>query len=269
MASFFPGMDPYLEAPDIWPDLHDALAGEIRGALNRSLPAPYYARLEMRPEIGIVEEPRPRKIIPDVTVVRRPAGTVGASTTAILDQARTELSDGIEVRCFDDAIKHHFVEVRDSTRGHKLITLIEIVSPSNKRPGPDREAYVNKQADVLSSDTSLVAIDLLRSGDRPLPDSLLIGGPLERSDYLVVVNRAWDRGTYILFPFSIRQLLPCIPIPLREKETVVPLDLQFILNRAYESGPYRRGAVDYTEAPDPPLSPQDAEWASRLVARAT
>src|SRR5262249_38963893 len=56
MPSLFPGMDPYLEAPDIWPDLHDALAGEIRAALNNSLPAPYYARLEMRPEVGIVDE---------------------------------------------------------------------------------------------------------------------------------------------------------------------------------------------------------------------
>ena len=54
MKSPFPGMDPYLEAPDVWPDLHDALAGEIRTALNGSLPPPYYARLEMRPEIGIV-----------------------------------------------------------------------------------------------------------------------------------------------------------------------------------------------------------------------
>jgi hypothetical protein len=53
MPSPFPGMDPYLEAPDIWPDFHDALAGEISSELNRTLPRPYYARLEMRPEVGI------------------------------------------------------------------------------------------------------------------------------------------------------------------------------------------------------------------------
>ena len=40
MPSPFPGMDPYLEAPDIWPDFHHALATEIRGELNRLLPAP-------------------------------------------------------------------------------------------------------------------------------------------------------------------------------------------------------------------------------------
>ena len=56
MPSPFPGMDPYLEAPHIWPDLHDALAAEIRNDLNQTLPTPYYARLEMRPELGIIEE---------------------------------------------------------------------------------------------------------------------------------------------------------------------------------------------------------------------
>ncbi len=73
MPSPFPGMDPYLEAPHIWPDLHDALAAEVRGELNRTLPSPYYARLEMRPELGIVEEGHSRqRIIPDITVVRHP-----------------------------------------------------------------------------------------------------------------------------------------------------------------------------------------------------
>ena len=56
MPSPFPGMDPYIEAPDIWPDFHHAFATEIRNALNRTMPKPYYARLEMRPEIGIVDE---------------------------------------------------------------------------------------------------------------------------------------------------------------------------------------------------------------------
>lgn len=70
MPSPFPGMDSYLEAPDIWPDFHSGLAGEIRVELNSSLPPPYYARLEMRPEVGIVEESGyARRIVPDVAVV--------------------------------------------------------------------------------------------------------------------------------------------------------------------------------------------------------
>ena len=93
MASPFPGMDPYLEAPDIWPDLQSALAAEIRNELNQTLPAPYYARLEKRPELGIIDE------VPT------------------------------------DPIRHHFVEIRDSAQGHKLITLIEIAGRRRRRLG--------------------------------------------------------------------------------------------------------------------------------------
>src|SRR5262245_2961849 len=73
MPSPFPGMDPYLEAPGIWPDFHERLANQTSGQLNRELPAPYYAKLEVRLETGIVEEEEGRhRIVPDVAVVRRP-----------------------------------------------------------------------------------------------------------------------------------------------------------------------------------------------------
>jgi hypothetical protein len=50
----FPGMDPYLEAPDIWPDFHDALASTLRSILITSLLAPYYARLQKRSELDLL-----------------------------------------------------------------------------------------------------------------------------------------------------------------------------------------------------------------------
>ncbi len=85
------------------------------------------------------------------------------------------------------------------------------------------------------------------------------------ADYVVLVNRAWRRLAYQVFPFTLREPLPCIPVPLKQGEAEVPLDLQFVFNRAYDGGPYRLGAVDYTQPPDPPLSGDDAEWAERLL----
>src|SRR5262245_22334443 len=117
MPSLFPGMDPYLEAPHIWPDLHDALAGEIRNELNQTLPSPYYARLEMRPELGIMEDRGPRRrIIPDVAVVRhpRPSHEPGAGGPAVLTRSRREISTFIELEVRAEPIRHHFVEIRDS-----------------------------------------------------------------------------------------------------------------------------------------------------------
>jgi len=167
MPSTFPGIDPYLEDPDIWPDFHDRFASQISANLNSVLPPPYYARLEMRREVGIVEDVGGgRRIVPDVSVVRHPRGQAGPSGVSVLSEPRTSFSKWIEVTFHRDAIRHHFVEIRDPTQGHKLITLIEIVSPSNKHPGPDRRAYTKKQREVLDSDASLIELDLLRTGER-------------------------------------------------------------------------------------------------------
>src|SRR5262245_57916690 len=106
-------MDPYLEAPDIWPDLHDALAGRIRALLNEKLPPPYYARLQRRPEMGIIlEAGGPHRLVPDVTVVRPPRPDRSAPVTGLLDQPRKATSEGVQVRVRTDPLKHHLVEVR-------------------------------------------------------------------------------------------------------------------------------------------------------------
>jgi hypothetical protein len=273
MPSPFPGMDPYLEAPDIWPDLHDALAGEIRNELNQALPSPYYARLEMRPEVGIVEEEGIRqRIVPDIVVVRHPhlPQEPDDGGTAVLTRTRREISKWFEIEIHSDPIRHHFVEIRDSLRGHKLITLIEILSPSNKRAGPDREAYESKQREVLESDANLIELDLLRGGRRILPAPELearVRSLKPPPSYLVLVNRSWRRArgvaAYQGFPVGLRELLPCIPVPLKQGEDDVRLDLQVVFNRAYDTGPYRRGAVDYSAPPPPPaLGDEDAVWAA-------
>src|SRR5271166_341073 len=110
MPSPFPGMDPYLEAPQIWPDLHDALAGEMRNELNQTLPNPYYARLEMRPELGIIEERGgTHRIVPDVTVVRHPypVHEQRAGGAAVLTMPRSVISEFIEYEVLSEPIRHH------------------------------------------------------------------------------------------------------------------------------------------------------------------
>ena len=269
----FPGMDPYLEAPDIWPDFHDALAGRIRALLNDRLPAPYYARLQMRPEMGIIlEEGGPRRLVPDVTVVRPPEKEFSPAVTRLLDQPRTTLSEGIQVRVRTDPIRHHFVEIRDAARGHRLVTLIEIASPSNKRSGPDRRAYEEKQREVLESPAHLIEVDLLRGGKRlfPYPELFAVADRLD-CDYLVLLNKNSQRQDrwidYTLFPIDLRKELPCVPVPLGGEEPPVPLDLQVAARQAYLEGPYRR-MIDYAAPPEPPLSDQDLGWARGLIEKA-
>mgnify|MGYP002382155108 FL=1 len=215
MPSPFPGMDPYLEDPQVWPDFHDALASEIRKALNADLPAPYYARLEMRPEVGIVDEGVRQRIVPDVAVVRhRPMPMREQAAVAVLDPPETRVSRSYEIAVPTDPIRHHFVEIRDPTRGHQLVTLIEILSPSNKRPGPDQLAYRRKQDEVLCSDVNLIELDLLRAGDRLRPRrelELWLEQHEPAASYVVWINRSWSRDRHEAFPIALSDRLPIVP----------------------------------------------------------
>ena len=70
MPSPCPGMDPGLEAPNVWPDFHDGLASEIRGILNQLLPTPYYAQLGVREQVGLVADTVLRRFVPDASARR-------------------------------------------------------------------------------------------------------------------------------------------------------------------------------------------------------
>jgi hypothetical protein len=275
----FPGMDPYLEAPDIWPDFHERLASVISELLNAQLPEPYYSRLQMRPEMGVVlEAGTPRHIVPDVVVARYPAQPsdsqpIQAGGPLILTEPRTEVSQGIEIRIRTDPLQHQFVEIRDAARGHRLITLIEIVSPSNKRPGPDRRAYESKQRDLLDSDANLIEIDLLRGGQRllPYPDLAEAAHQLN-CDYLILINRHQQRMgnwmDYTLYPISLHEPLPCLPVPLAGDDPDIPLDLQIAAQEVYRRALYSR-MVDYSlPPPEPPLSNEDMAWLDRQLCTA-
>lgn len=277
MPSPFPGMDPYLEARKPFRNLHNRLASGIHDALNETLPAGYYATVEARPEIGIADDDAAgRTVVPDVAVLR-PARVpaVAHARAAVADDPQTGRARSYEVEVRDEVFSHAFVEVREADND-KLVTLIEIVSPSNKRAGRDRRAYLKKQRDARAVGVNTVEIDLLRSGKRLLT-SRELAEILDRieppKDYLVLVSRYWRRlgGAvgFQIFPFGVRDPLPAVEVPLHEHEIEqVILDLQAVFTRVYDVGPYRRGSVDYNAAPIPPLSPDDAAWADQLLRRA-
>lgn len=272
MPSPFPGMDPYLEDPGLWPDFHDALASEIRVVLNHTLPEPYYAQLGMREELGIVGNGTPRRIIPDVAVARSsPPASERPAAAAVLDEPRSTVSSSVEVIIELDREEVSFVEIHDARSEHEVITLIEILSYSNKQPGPDRDKYIQKRQEILGSRTSLVEIDLLRAGDRSWHGPEVYGRLYEfdsQPEYLALVNRAWRRTgrlAFQLFPISISDPLPVIDIPLREGESEATLDLQYAFQQTYDGGPYQRGAVDYSRPPINPLSGELESWVANCV----
>src|SRR5262245_6480259 len=67
MPSPFPGMDPFLEDPTVFPNLHGKLIAYIEEYLQPRLPIPYFAASSERVWLEASE----RHIEPDVDVLRR------------------------------------------------------------------------------------------------------------------------------------------------------------------------------------------------------
>jgi hypothetical protein len=214
MASPFPGMDPWLESPYIWGDFHQAFASAIRAYLKNALPKPFYVRTDSRPEIGIISDDGEitRHIGPDVAIARRPGRK---PKTQVAPAVRAITQDSIEIVISNEPGRHVFVEIRDSSRDHQLVTLIEIISPSNKRKGKDRRAYLRKQREILATNANLLEIDLLRAGKRLYASAeieAMLKSVEKRIDYTVVVSRGWKRdelqSAFEVFPISVTLFLP-------------------------------------------------------------
>ncbi|MGH7224123.1 MAG: DUF4058 family protein, partial [Gemmataceae bacterium] len=155
-----------------------------------------------------------------------------------------------------DVERLSFVEIRDR-RDRQLVTVLELLSPSNKRQGPDREQYLAKRRQFLAGNVHLVEIDLLRGGPRmPVED-------LPDCDYCIMVSRVEKRPDVGIWPVRLRERLPVIPIPLRAPDADARLDLQEALHHLYDAAGYED--YIYTGASQPPLHPDDAAWARQFL----
>jgi hypothetical protein len=264
--SLFPGMDPYLEAPEIWSDLHDTLITIVREQLVPKLVPKYIAELQTEVVIehlepfGNGESGREIGIkIPDVLVMTRhdPAlSTSVASGGATAEKVaiaplRLRLPQMVERRLTEIRILHQ--------PNQKLVTVIELLSPVNKRPGDKRQEYLAKRARYIESRVHLVEIDLLRRWQRmPLADEP------PACDYLILVSNAYEWPVASVWALGVRHPLPTIPIPLLRGDPAVTLDIGDALRTAYARARYDL-RIDYTKPPKPPLSPEDAEWAKQIM----
>src|SRR5205085_10190617 len=149
------------------------------------------------------------------------------------------------------------IEIRDRW-SRKLITIIELLSPSNKNPGPDRDQYLAKRRGILRSPAHFVEIDLLRGGPR------MPAAEAPAADYCVMVSQAEDRPRAGLWPISLRDALPKIPIPLHPGDPLPHLDLQAVLHEVYDLADYRKYV--YEDSPKPPLRAEDEAWAKGVIA---
>jgi hypothetical protein len=255
MPSPFPGMDPYLEHPGRWPDVHHrmiALAGDL---LSERLQPRYFTRIDERVYISDEYDPGRRVIVPDLAVVR---GGGGRTTEAA--GSTSAISEPVEITSLvEDEIHEARIELIDSA-DRTVVTVIEVLSPTNKVPGSrGRESYEQKRLDVMRSQSHFIEIDLLRGGEGFPPYEAL-----PPHEYRVHLSRVQRRPRGLLWTIGIDQRLPSIPIPLRGDDPDARLDLQAVLQTVYDRAAYRL-QIDYRAQPVPPLSPQRAHWADELL----
>ena len=143
------------------------------------------------------------------------------------------------------------------------MTVLEVLSPSNKRPGDGQEQYLRKQQELRQAGVSLVEIDLLRDGDWVVAVPWDALDPSVRTPYRVVVRRGWRRFEAEYNAIPLPDPLPTIKVPLRPTDSDIPLDLQALINLCYDNGGY--DDIDYTSAPQPPLPAPTARWAAQLL----
>jgi len=256
MSSPFPGMDPYIEDPEVWSDFHSRLPAEMSRRLNAVISPRYIARITPRVTYEMVEVTKPVGIRPDVGVWQpQPPTGPAAETAAVITPAPVEIAADLEM-----PLRLYAVEIR-ATETLELVTAIEILSPVNKRRAHDAyHDYQRKRRDLLRSAAHLMEIDLLRGGDRP---------PLERpvppAPYYVTLSRANRRPKVEVWPIQLNDRLPVLPVPLREPDPDVTLDLPAVVATLYDDGGYDM-LIDYSQSPPPPkLSDEEAKWVEELL----
>jgi hypothetical protein len=256
MRSPFPGMNPYMENPELWSEVHSRLIVAIADELTDQLSEKYRVAIEKRTYFS-GEDDSLLVGIPDVSVVGKVPEPSQSSATATLTPPVEPIAVTVPVA---EEVQERYLEIREVATG-AVITAIEILSPKNKRAGEGRQAYERKRNQVLASMTHLVEIDLLRGG-QPLPIIETV-----QSDYRILVSRSNRRPSAQLYAFNVRQEIPRFSVPLAKGDEEPGLDLQAVLQQVYKRGRYYL-AVDYTQPPQPPLSEVDTPWADELLQEA-
>jgi len=249
MPSPLPGMDPYLEHPSSWPNFHHRLITAIAISLSPQLRPKY--RVVVEEAMYQTREADSMLVgVPDVAVqqVRKLAGDRPQA------EAAAPLGQPILVDLpMPEVIRQGYLEIREVATG-EVVTVIEVLSPTNKRPGEGRRTYEAKRQVILASATNLVEVDLLRQWPSivSLPKTL-------QTHYRILVSASAARPQASLYAFNLQEPIPAFPLPLQPGDPEPVVNLQSLLADIYDQSGYDL-VIDYNAEPIPPLSKDEAQW---------
>ena len=250
MKNPFPGMNPYLEHPAIWHQVHNRLIVSIADAITPQVAPKYRVAIEERvytsAEEGLLVG------IADVAI----AGKQPISSTLTTATATKPIPVQVPMPA---EVTERFLEVR-LTQSGDIVCVIEVLSPKNKRSGIGRETYQTKRQKILQSQTNLIEIDLLRSGE-PMP--VLVN---DKAPYRILVSRGYRRPAADPYAFSLTEPLPTVPIPLLKGDAEPVVDLQAVLDDIYTCARFDL-SIDYEQSLKPALSEDETTWVKTTLAK--
>ncbi|MFP4441436.1 MAG: DUF4058 family protein [Chloroflexaceae bacterium] len=253
MPAPFPGMDPYLEHPDLWPEVHHRLITAIADALAPQVRPKYRVAIEKRTYLLDAED-LVWVGVPDVTV-----GVGKAAPEVLPHTPPAPQHQPLTVTVpMPEEVRESFLEIREIATG-EVVTVLELLSPGNKRAGEGRRVYELKRRHVLSSLTHLVEVDLLRAGE-----ALPLTGDTVQADYRILVSRSDERPRAQLYAFQLRDAIPVFPLPLPAGDAQPQVDIQTLLGEVYDRAGFDL-VLDYGREPVPALHPENQAWADALL----
>jgi hypothetical protein len=255
MPSPFPGMDPYIEMEE-WQEFHVAMITEIWRQLSPLVMPKYFARVERRVFLERHFDD-PTQFQPDVQISRRHKARKAVHTAS----GSVATIEPLEfVVPMPEEHREPYVILKNR-RSREIVTVIELLSPTNKAAGSvGHREYSDKREQLLQSHVNLVEIDLLRKGIRPST-----ARPLPAwTDYCAFVHRQVKRPRAEVYPWTIRDPLPTIPVPLANGDPDVPLDLERAFHTVYDLAGYQL-EIEYRAPPTPPLRKNDQSWLKQVL----
>jgi hypothetical protein len=203
------------------------------------------------------EDIRLHRVKPDVSITTTPEWKPEPTSATLVAEPNTV---ELEYPDIEPQTQRHLKIIHMPTED--VVTVIELLSPTNKRKGEDGiDAYLEKRAELVASGVNLVEIDLLRGGER-----LPMRGTLPLGDYYVYVGRVGRKPRCQVFGWPLRMPLPAIPIPLSPDDGETKLDLAAAFRATYESAFYDR-RLPYDQPLEPKPNEADSQWIRELLQR--
>jgi len=227
-------------AAGIFHDFHHSWIEELKRALNRGLlPNSLYAMAEQiaggyGPDVLTLEGPAESQ--PDSLDERGGGAMLMTEQPKISFRARTEADIY--------ATKANRISIRHVT-GHRVVAVIEIVSPGNKSTAPALRTFAEKAAGLLRGSIHLMVVDLFPPSARD-PDGIhrAIWSELDDCDFVLPADRPLTVASYIggdcqeamVESVAVGSVLPEMPLYLTA-DGYIRLPLQRTYDSAWDTVP--------------------------------